>query len=464
MPSPFSRTLRALEVDGHRRWIAGLVPALLLLGAWGVWFVRGRVSVYEVTDRAWLAVGREAHPLAAPVEGRVAAVRAALGQRVRQGQVLIELEAEEPRARLDEERARRDALAGQIAALRQQIAAGGRSLAGRLGASRAGIEETLAKTREAEAAARLAQQEADRQERLLAQGLVPAAEAERARSAAEQRRAAADALRRTLDRLGYEERSTEGERRGDVDELERELALLAGQAAAAGAAVRRLEREVGLRAIRAPVAGRVAEIAAVRVGSVVAAGEQLGMVVPAGDLKGIAEFPPASALGRVRPRQPARLVSTASPGPSTGTSRRASPASPASRATGASASSSSLRPDRGSRIPLQHGLPGTAEVEVERVSPAVLVLRAAGQLFDRPAADEPPAGPARRPAAPSSPPRSSRPRRWTAGRRRSSACSRASASRSATAACARPARPTSTAPRSTRSRRSRRSSASRPSR
>src|SRR6185295_1403064 len=285
MASAFSRTLRALEADGHRRWMAGLIPAVLLLAAWGVWFVRGRVAVYEVTDRAWLAVDLEAHPIAAPVEGRVAAVRAVLGQQVRVGQVLIELEAEEQRARLDEERAQRDALGGQIAALRQQIAAGGRFLAGQLGASRAAIEETRAKAREADAAAKLAQQEADRQARLLAEGLVSAAEAERARSAAEQRRAAADSLRQTLDRLGYEERSTEGERRGDVDELQRNLALLEGQAAGSLAAIRRLEREVGLRTLRAPVAGRVGQLAAVRVGSVVAEAEQLGMVVPAGVLK-----------------------------------------------------------------------------------------------------------------------------------------------------------------------------------
>ena len=35
------------------------------------------------------------------------------------------------------------------------------------------------------------------------------------------------------------------------------------------------------------------------------------------------------------------------------------------------------------RIPLEHGLPGSVEVEVERVSPAVLLLRAAGQLVSR---------------------------------------------------------------------------------
>ena len=34
--------------------------------------------------------------------------------------------------------------------------------------------------------------------------------------------------------------------------------------------------------------------------------------------------------------------------------------------------------------PLQHGLPGTVEVEVETVTPAILSLRAAGRLFTQP--------------------------------------------------------------------------------
>jgi hypothetical protein len=37
-----------------------------------------------------------------------------------------------------------------------------------------------------------------------------------------------------------------------------------------------------------------------------------------------------------------------------------------------------------SPIPLQHGLPGAVEVEVERVSPAALTLRTAGQVITRP--------------------------------------------------------------------------------
>lgn len=39
----------------------------------------------------------------------------------------------------------------------------------------------------------------------------------------------------------------------------------------------------------------------------------------------------------------------------------------------------------GGPVPLQHGLPGTLEIEVERVTPATLALRAAGGLWARPA-------------------------------------------------------------------------------
>ena len=35
-------------------------------------------------------------------------------------------------------------------------------------------------------------------------------------------------------------------------------------------------------------------------------------------------------------------------------------------------------------VSLSHGLPGTLEVEVERISPAALVLRAAGNVVSRP--------------------------------------------------------------------------------
>ena len=40
-----------------------------------------------------------------------------------------------------------------------------------------------------------------------------------------------------------------------------------------------------------------------------------------------------------------------------------------------------IDPDPASPIPLEHGLPGTIEVEVDRVSPAALALRAVGKML-----------------------------------------------------------------------------------
>jgi hypothetical protein len=44
----------------------------------------------------------------------------------------------------------------------------------------------------------------------------------------------------------------------------------------------------------------------------------------------------------------------------------------------------SVGPDRASPIPLQHGLPGNVEVQVERMAPATLVLHTAGKLLAHP--------------------------------------------------------------------------------
>ncbi|MFL6291344.1 MAG: hypothetical protein ACJ759_10655 [Thermoanaerobaculia bacterium] len=55
MASPFSRTLRSLEADGHRRSLLALAPALLFLGAWSAWFLSAQITLYETTGSAWLS-------------------------------------------------------------------------------------------------------------------------------------------------------------------------------------------------------------------------------------------------------------------------------------------------------------------------------------------------------------------------------------------------------------------------
>jgi pyruvate-ferredoxin/flavodoxin oxidoreductase len=96
------------------------------------------------------------------------------------------------------------------------------------------------------------------------------------------------------------------------------------------------------------------------------------------------EFLPPAALGRIRPGQPARLRLQGFPWTQYG-SIGAMVSDVASEVRdGRVRVELVIDPRAASPIPLQHGLPGTVEVEVERVSPATLTLRAAGQLVAAP--------------------------------------------------------------------------------
>jgi membrane fusion protein (multidrug efflux system) len=103
-------------------------------------------------------------------------------------------------------------------------------------------------------------------------------------------------------------------------------------------------------------------------------------VVPRGQPRAVALFPVA-AVGRVRPGQPARLRLDGFPWTQYGvlTARVADVGDEARE--GLIRVELSLDHDPTSAIPLGNGLPGTAEVEVDHVSPATLVLRAAGQYL-----------------------------------------------------------------------------------
>src|SRR5262249_56369322 len=59
--------------------------------------------------------------------------------------------------------------------------------------------------------------------------------------------------------------------------------------------------------VRAPIAGTVAEVAPLKVGGVVEAGDRICTIVPDGGLKVVAQFRPAIALGRIRHGQSARV-------------------------------------------------------------------------------------------------------------------------------------------------------------
>ncbi len=384
MPSPFRRTLRSLEVDNARGWSVRVLVVILLLGGWATWFVLARVSVYAVTAEARLEAEAAAHPLEAPVAGRISLVAARLEDQVQAGAVLFELDAADQLRLLEAQRALESAIATQIEALERKLDVDAGAVEQSSQASRAELEETRARYQEAQAAERLAVQERDRLEKLFTNGLVSEAELSRARAEADQRASSAEALRLALDRLDWARRLELSDRSGDLDELRRELARLEGERAAAAASVARLENQVELRRVKAPTSGRVGELARVEVGSFVDEGDRLGAVVPAGDVIVVADFPPASAVGRIHRGQSAKVRLDGFPSIQYGALAATVSRVSSELRDGSIRVEMAIADDPPAGLPLQHGLPGTAEVEVERVSPASLVLRAAGKILGRP--------------------------------------------------------------------------------
>jgi membrane fusion protein (multidrug efflux system) len=166
--------------------------------------------------------------------------------------------------------------------------------------------------------------------------------------------------------------ATAAETRADIARLELEAATSAANA-------KRLEFEIENRRIRAPITGRLSECATLRPGAYITAGQQLGVIVPSSKLQAVAEFSAEAALGKIHPGQNATVKLDGFPWAQFGTlSARVARVAGEIR-NGKVRVELAVKAPAGSRIPLQHGLPGSVEIEVERISPAVLLLRSAGQ-------------------------------------------------------------------------------------
>ena len=143
----------------------------------------------------------------------------------------------------------------------------------------------------------------------------------------------------------------------------------------------RLRHEIERRRVRSPVAGRVVEVASLPPGSFVKQGDRLGAIVPPGEVKIVAHFDPAKSLGRIHKGQPARLRLDGFPWSQYGTLDATVTRVAGEIRQGRVRAELTPIVDAATRIPLQHGLPGVVEIEVERISPAWSVLRIAGRRF-----------------------------------------------------------------------------------
>ena len=348
------------------------------------WFFLARVSVYAVSERAGLEVDRAAHPVESAVSGRVVATHLALDQDVKAGDVLVELDSGAQHFQLTEEQTQLASANPQIRSLDEEIASEQQALEQDQQSAKDALEEARAHAREAEAAAAFAQAESERLRKMYDAGVVAVLDLNRSVADAQQRRAAADSLNYAVVRLEGERRTRTNERKAHIEQLTSKLNKLRGERATAGVTIQRLEEEVDRRWIRAPIDGKLGEVAPLRIGAVVHEGDKLGVVVPAGNLRAVANFDPPAALGRIRPGQHARLRLEGFPWAQYGSVTATVTNIASEIRNGSIRVELALDAHPESRIPLQHGLPGSVEVEIETLSPANLVLRTAGSWLAGP--------------------------------------------------------------------------------
>ena len=252
------------------------------------------------------------------------------------------------------------------------------------------LAQSLARKTEADVALDFAVRTEARIARLVASGTATRVEGQKA--AAERRRLAAAqlALDAEFRKVADEAKARRHTGTADIERLNYELTSLAGDYTTTQAVISRLSRELEQRVILAAVSGRLADVLPFHVGSYVSEGQRLAAIVPDGALGIVADFAPASTMGRVKVGQAAVLRLDGFPWAQFGVL--------AARVTKVDGEvrdnlvrvelSVEARTDGGLR--LQHGLPGTVEVSVERVTPAVLTLRAAGvMLADRASPPQP---------------------------------------------------------------------------
>lgn len=379
MSTSFTRTLRSLTADSMHLSLGALAAGTGLLAAWGGWFLLARVSLFEVTEQARLEASAAAYAVEVPVAGRVVSSNLAIGREVKAGEVLVELDAQPERLQLQEESARLQGLRAQVQALRNQASAEEKARVEEQLAARVAVEQARAQEREAQAPAQFSAEEARRLAELHKQGLIADRDFQRGRSEADKQRAAADASRIVSRRIEQEQRTRDSERDTRIRKLAADITALEGQISAIGAAEARLRNEAERRVVRAPATGRLGEVKMLKTGAYVAEGDRVAAIVPAGGLRIVAQFDPPAAIGRLREGQPARMRLAGFPWTQYG-SMEATVAHVADEIRDGKVRVELALGDRGRlKVEPQHGMPGSVEVEVERVTPAALVLRLAGR-------------------------------------------------------------------------------------
>lgn len=380
MSAPFERTFRSLHADRWPRWEHALLAALGMLTVWLLWAFLGSVTVRVSSRSARVQAQDASFRVVAEVEGSVTEVLAKVGEPVHAGQVLFRLDDSAARLAHAAADAEREALIIRLSHVDDQLSEQESLLATLESSLRAGAREDAALLQGGRAVASQSDRDAAAASQLAGQGALSAQAESAALAAAKAASSDADALASAASRLERERTGALIAARGQLSALQGEQARLEGELMAAEARLQAQLEQLGRFSIVAPVDGELASLAELAPGARVSPGQELATVVVPSELVVLADVDPATALGRVQPGQVAQLRIDGFSRVAYGTLPAVVERVATEPRDGGLRVELRLEPGRPSAIPLRHGMSGVAEIEVEQVSPAELLLRASGRL------------------------------------------------------------------------------------
>jgi multidrug resistance efflux pump len=377
----FDRTIRQLSaVRSGLATVVALSGAAVALVAWAA---LAEVPLYRTSTEARVVAFGDSVAIEAPIQGRIAELRVTVGQEVEAGQVLILLDASGLASRRDHMKREIELLRSRVADVQAEIDSVAALAASSRDAAQASVKEAQAERRRQRSQRAQASRDSRRAARLAKQGLVAAADAERARGIAAATGAELDAQTQRVAQAGLRAHGSALELAARLSRLRRELHEGEAEVSRRTMLLGELEHDLELHTIRASAAGRIGELRPLALGSVVALGTRLGSLVPRQSLRVLSFFAPEEAFGWIRSGQPARIRLRGFPSTQYGSLEARVAAVAGEVQEGKLRVELELVRPEEFPLDLQHGLPAQAEVEVDRLSPLDLVLRAAGALVDR---------------------------------------------------------------------------------
>lgn len=337
----------------------------------------GTVDLYASTPQARLEVTGLARRVSTQEGGRIVGLRVELGREVTAGEILVELDTTVEQRQLDEARARVASLEPRVEALRRQSAAERAARDSRFRLNATSVERAKGDLEAARIAAARQEKLGAISERLSEEQLLSKTDKLKAEGEVADTAAKLAAAKVEISRIEASQRYDDQQEAVRIAELGQKLAELEAERSASVAQVETATAQIERRKVRAPATGKLGNVTPLQIGDVLKASDVIAIVVPPQEVHVVAELPPSEAVGRVLPGQSARVrldgfawtqfgmldatVTHVASEPHDGTVRV----------------ELVLRGDLG-RIPIQHGLPGAVDIQVERVTPWTLLLRSTG--------------------------------------------------------------------------------------